>query len=178
MRKSLLLLLLLSIAEVASAREGMTWIYRHDDDLHMRSVNDRAPDTDSLSRRYGSEFVWIRRDGHAYVITDRTVLATIRDVFRERDEFNDKLDAVQVRLERRVREVEEIGEELGDRDLSESARHAIEARLRDAEQRMRDVERDMRAVEREMKHAADESNVRFMEIVERAIVDGDAERAD
>jgi hypothetical protein len=35
--------------------------------------NERTPDVKSLARQYGSEFVWLRRDGVVHVIVERAI---------------------------------------------------------------------------------------------------------
>lgn len=175
MRNSLLVLFI-AIATSAFAHGGMTWIYKHGDHTHMRSVNDTERDPKAIARQYGDEFIWLARGGQTHVIVDRSVIASVDEVFAERHEHGSRLEAVNERLEERVEELEEITDQIED-DV-EDARESLEERMHAAEERMREVEREMRAIESDLRAAESESNHRLMEIVERAIADGKARRVD
>jgi len=186
------LLLSAVLAGVLTAGDKpMSYIYKRGDDMYTR-INGSLDGLGKVAKKYGSEFVWVRSNGRNYVIRDAATLAEVRNAFREVEAMEPAMREVERRLkpfEQRMEVIEErvdsYGDQLGDEDLRDSTRDAIETKLRDAEDDMRDIERQMESVEREMEkldkeierlEAVAERN--FERIVERAIDKGIAERAD
>ena len=107
------------------------------------------------------DFLWFRRGGQSYVVTDAAVLDAARTVLRPVDELRREMEAVSDRLEpyekreaeidREDDRVEEAQDGLDDRDdpAAEAERQRLEARERDLDARRRALEAEMRAVEAE-----------------------------
>ena len=185
------LLVAVAVGVLTAGDKSMSYIYKRGDNSYTR-LNGSLDKIGAVSRRYGSEFVWVRSNGRSYVIRDAATLAAVRTAFREVEAMEPSLRAVENRLkpfEQQLEAVEQrvdaFGDQLDDENLAESTRDAIEAKLRDAEDDMRDVERRMAGIEREMDRLEKEvekleevAEERFEAIVLRAIKSGVAERAD
>lgn len=176
----------------AAGGNRMSYIYKRGDSSYTRISGSAMDRIGAVSRKYGSEFVWVRVDGRSYVIRDSATLAAVRNAFREVEAMEPSLRDVEKRLkpfERQMEGVEErmdaLSDQLDDEALSDSERDAIERKMHDVENDMRQVERQMEGIEREMERLENESEKReavaedrFEEIVERAVERGTAERVD
>lgn len=197
MRTRLLVLALLLSAMAAGvvtagSKDSMSYIYRRGDGMHTRISGAGINRIVAVGKKYGDHFVWVRMSGREYLIRDAATLAEVRSVFREVEAMEPSLHAVEKRLapfEKQMEAVEErvdsLSDRLDDESLGESARDAIEAKLRDAERDMHAVEKQMESIEREMEKLEREEERReaaaedqFQRLVERAIDRGVAERVD
>jgi hypothetical protein len=107
------------------------------------------------------DFLWFRRGGKSYVVTDAAVLDAARIALRPVDDLGREMKAVSDRLEPYEKREAEIDREddrldeaqdaLDDRDDAavESERQRLEARERDVESRRRKLESEMREIEAE-----------------------------
>lgn len=107
------------------------------------------------------DFLWFRRDGKSYVVTDAAVLDAARIALRPVDELGREMKAVSERLapyEKREAEIDgeddtidEAKDALDDRDdpAAEAERQRLEIRQREVESRRRTLELEMRKVEAE-----------------------------
>jgi chromosome segregation ATPase len=105
------------------------------------------------------DFLWFRRDGTSYVVTDAAVLDAARIALRPVDELGREMKAVSDRLkpyEKREAEIDreddridEAQDALDDRDnpAAEAERQRLEAREREVESRRRTLESEMREIE-------------------------------
>jgi chromosome segregation ATPase len=186
-----LLLFAVAAGVLTAGDKSMSYIYKRGDSSYTR-LSGSIGKIGEVAKRYGGEFVWVRTNGRSFVIRDAATLSAVRDAFREVEAMEPSLREVEERLNPFEREMETIeervdtfGDQLDDEHLGESARDAIEAKLRDAEDDMRDVERRMAGIEREMERLEKEvekreevAEERFERIVKRAIESGVAEKAD
>jgi hypothetical protein len=107
------------------------------------------------------DFLWFRRDGKSYVVTDGAVLDAARIALRPVDELGREMKAVSDRLapyekreaaiDREDDTVDKAEDALDDRDdaAAEAERQRLKARQRDVESRRRTLESEMREVEAE-----------------------------
>jgi predicted nucleic acid-binding Zn-ribbon protein len=107
------------------------------------------------------EFLWFRRGGRAYIVTDTAILARGREILRPSLDLSRDHEAIRVRLqpfEAREREVdneqdrlEERLERLGHREdaAADEERRRLEEQERALEARRRAIEADMRGIEDE-----------------------------
>ena len=107
------------------------------------------------------DFLWFRRDGKSYVVTDAAVLDAARIALRPVDELGREMKAVSDRLkpyEKREAEIDreddtidEAQDRLDDRDdpAAEAERQRLETRQREVRSRRRTLESEMREVEAE-----------------------------
>lgn len=107
------------------------------------------------------DFLWFRRDGKSYLVTDGGVLDAARIALRPVDELGREMKAVSDRLEpyeereaeidREEDRIDEAEDALDDRDdpAAEAERQRLEARQRELESRRRRLESETREVEAE-----------------------------
>ena len=115
----------------------------------------------ALRKALTGDFLWFRREGKSYVVTDAAVLDAARIALRPVDELGREMKAVSERLkpyEKREAEIDreddridEAQDALDDRDnpAAEAERQRLEAREREVESRRRTLESEMRKVEAE-----------------------------
>lgn len=115
----------------------------------------------AIRRARTGDFLWFRREGKSYVVTDGAVLDAARIVLRPVDELGREMKAVSDRLapyEKREAEIDreddaidEAQDALDDRDdgAAEAERQRLEARERELESRRRTLQSEMREVEAE-----------------------------
>jgi DNA repair exonuclease SbcCD ATPase subunit len=133
----------------------------------------------AMRKAQTGDFLWFRRHGKAYVVTDAAVLDAARIALRPVDELGREQQAVSNRLhpyekreaaiDREEEAIDEAHDALDDRDdaAAETARQRLEARRREVESRRRTLESEMRDVqgeerrleerEREIERIADEA---------------------
>ena len=184
-------LLLAAVATIVLASDSSksSYIYMRGGRTYLRgSINDLK----ALSGRNEKELVWSRQGGREYVITDPSVLATIREAYADLDAKQKPLKAIEERLKPHERElsrverrIDDLSDQLGDEDLAESTRATLERQLDAAEDEMRkveagmaDLEREMERLEREMDHIEEAAEAKFEQIVQKAIAAGKATRVD
>lgn len=180
---------------IVAGNQPVTYIYKRGDNHYTRlsgPFNESIDQMVKATKKYGNEFVWLRKNGRNYVIRDAATLAEVRNAFREVEAMEPSLREVERRLkpfEREMEKIEErvdaLGDSLDDEDMAEATRDSIEARLRDAEKQLRAVEAKANVIEREMEKLEHESErleqiaeKRFEAIVERAVGNGVAERVE
>lgn len=120
-----------------------------------------------LRKGRGGDFLWFRRGGRAYVVTDPDVLAAGRDVLRpvralseEQEELSARLRPFEDREEALDREEERL-EERSDRlegrhdRASDEERDRLDALRREVDEKQRAVEANMRRFEAEERRLDD-----------------------
>ena len=113
------------------------------------------------------DFLWFRRDGKSYVVTDAGVLEAARIAIRPVDELGREMKAVSDRLEpyekreaaidREDDRLEDAQDALDDREdpAAEAERQRLDARQRELDARRRTLESEMREVEAEERRLED-----------------------
>lgn len=179
------------VASISTAGDRMSYIYKRGDS-HYTRMSGSLERLGSISRKYGSEFVWVSLDGRNYVIRDAATLAEVRASFKDVEAMEPSMRAIEKRMkpfeqqmEAIGKRLETLGDQLDDEKLTDAQRDAIETRMNAAETDMAAVERQMNGVEREMEKLEKETEKReavaekrFEQIVERAIRSGVAARAE
>lgn len=147
-------------------------------DQFVRIRNDRSGD-----------FLWFRRDGRSYIVTDpatlavgRDILRPIRDLGREQQAVSDRLAPFEEReeaIDREEEALDEAADRLDDREdraaseeraRLEERQRALEVRRRALEAGMREIKAEERLLEgreKEIERMADEKVERLIEDVWR-----------
>jgi hypothetical protein len=125
------------------------------------------------------DFLWFRRDGKRYLVTDAGILDAAREALRPSDQLGREMDALSARLkpyqdreeaiDREDEALEDAEEALGDRDGT-SERLRLEARRDELEAQRRVLRSEMRLLEEEER----ELEAREREVEE--VVDAEIER--
>jgi DNA repair exonuclease SbcCD ATPase subunit len=119
--------------------------------------HDNLQALEALKRRVPGDFLWVRRDGHDYVVTDPALLARARDAWRDTEAMGAKMEALGAQMEVHGRKMEAIGERMS--ALSEDQEPSPQARA--AEREIAKLEREQEAIEHEadaLSEKADETN--------------------
>jgi Skp family chaperone for outer membrane proteins len=149
----------------------------------MMSANidlDRALE---VRREHGSHFLWVKRDGRAYVIRDQATLDSIDDLFAGSRAFAPDLRRLHEKmrpLEARERELDREADAISDDDRrtarDEARLRDLQRDLRDVELRLRDFEREQEWLERKQDQREAEAEEKMVPIVHDAIRRGIAKR--
>ncbi|HEY5610676.1 MAG TPA: hypothetical protein VIL97_05685 [Thermoanaerobaculia bacterium] len=138
------------------------------------------------------DFIWVRRGGASYRITDAALLRAAGAAMREYEPINAEQEALQVRmkpfeeresaLDREVDALEARLDRAADRRAEREMRE-LERQMRELESKVRDVERELRALERleseiDRRHeeAEDRVEAKFERLIDDAFRRGLAER--
>jgi hypothetical protein len=158
-------------------------------------VTSHWPDDVMLKRveKLGDRYIYVRRGGVGYLITDAATLAAADEAFREVDAARPSMRAAEQRLrpyERELdaaeRKLDVISDRLDDDDsLSEGERAELEMKMRAAEEGVREIEERMRGMEEEVERLEkkmdaleDRAEERLEQVIERALASGAATRTD
>ena len=120
----------------------------------------------SVTKRFNGRYVWIRRGGREYLITDETMLSRAQALFAEEMALAPRQEAVsreESRLDREADQLEDKDERLT--QVEEKRLTELREQLRDVERRERELDRKEQALEREAERG-------FWELVDDAIRDG------
>src|SRR5438874_1290045 len=123
----------------------------------------------AIKRQYGSNFLWMRVDGRAYLIRDANTLDAIDALWGPVRALDPDYERVHARirpLEEKERRIDHESDAISDDDNRSAA---DEARLRDLEREQRDVERELRVYERE-EEELDRKEERLEREAERAMI--------
>jgi beta-lactamase regulating signal transducer with metallopeptidase domain len=111
----------LSYALVSKDRDGITMSGSTDDLPEIRAARRSMP---------GSDFVWFRRNGQAYVISDADTMTRIRDTWRESRAIGDRMKALGDEMEVHGDRMEALGRQMEQLSPAASDTSAIEATSR------------------------------------------------
>jgi beta-lactamase regulating signal transducer with metallopeptidase domain len=106
-----------------------------------------------LGRLDDGDFLWFRRDGRDYVVTDPAVLARARDAWRESESLGKQMEPLSRQMDAFSDRMEVLSERM--EALSEHARpspemHAADLRLRELVRQERTLEREQRVLETQL----------------------------
>jgi hypothetical protein len=188
-------ILALLVTSAAVARDRFAYIFKRAPHETTIRVTSHWPDAEMLKRvdSFGDRYIYIRRGGVGYVITDAATLADADEAYREVDALRPSARAAEQRLRPYERELEAAERKLDaisdrlddDENLSEAERAELEVKMRAAEEGMREIEERMRGMEEEaerldkkMDALEDRAEERLEQVIERALANGVARKID
>jgi len=136
-------------------------------------VNESIPRLQEIKKRYGSDFLWARRDGRAYVIRDRALLSRVSDLFEPQRALEPEVRQVskeESKLDHEIDSLEDRDED--DRPLTSAERE----RLHDLKIRYREVERREKELDDRQEELERQAERQLWRMIDRAIHDGVAVR--
>jgi len=182
----------LPAAPHSSARSGDAYVLVHGETTTMSgSLGDLA----DLRSRHASPFLWFRRSGRSYLISDPRVIARAEALFdplsaldpeREEtsrleaalDEEEEALDREEERLDLDRRDDDddpgETGAEGAEAAAIERDRHALDARRAELRPRQAEVERRERDLERREEALEREAERGLWKLLDASVADGSA----
>jgi len=140
----------------------------------MSGSSDDMPQIEAMRRSVDGDFLWFRRDGKAYVVTDPAILAQVRKSWAEADVLGERMRVLGDQMEVHGKKMEAIGQQMekvsdaatppagieaASRQMEALARQQGQLAERQArlsvamidasESKRTDLERQMEAIERE-----------------------------
>ena len=150
---------------------------------NMISANVDVDRALAIRRDHGSHFLWVKRDGRAYVIRDQATLEAVGALFAGSRAFSPELRRLHEKLrplEAHERELDREADAISDDDqrnaCDEVRLRDLQRELRDVESRLRDLEREEEALERRQDRREAEAEEAMVPIVDDAIRRGIAKR--
>jgi beta-lactamase regulating signal transducer with metallopeptidase domain len=89
-------------------------------------------DIKAAGRGKDGEYLWFKRDGKAYVVTDPAVLARVKTTWRDTDALGEQMDALGKQMEQHGKVMEALGSKMETLSASQEETPA----MREAERRM------------------------------------------
>jgi len=167
MKRSLLLAVLLLLA--AAAAEARDSYVLHFGAGNSTTVSGSLEDFTAVKGTLSGDYLWVRRDGRRYVITDRARLAEAWDYFAPERELRPQ----QREIERDTRKLERESDALEDVDGRELTAHE-RARLDDLHAQERDLSRREQALDQREEELDRIAERKLWQLVDRAIREGEA----
>jgi hypothetical protein len=167
MKRSLSLAVLLVLA--AAAAEARDSYVLHFGAGNSTTISGSLEDFTAVKGTLSGDYLWVRRDGRRYVITDRAKLAEAWDYFAPERALRPQ----QREIERETRKLEresDVLEDTDDRKLTASER----SRLDELHARERDLARREQALEEREEELDRIAERKLWSLVDRAIRDGAA----
>jgi beta-lactamase regulating signal transducer with metallopeptidase domain len=85
----------------------------------MSGSSDNLVQIEAMRRSAGGDFLWFRRDGNAYVVTDPATVAQVRKSWAQADALGERMEGLGGKMEAHGRKMEAIGHEM--EQVSEAA---------------------------------------------------------
>ena len=175
----------------ATAGDRFSYIFKRGDRQQMR-VNGPIDSAIRFAKKWDGDYIWVKQDGREYLIRDAAVLAQASEAMRELDAFEPTMRDAERKMkpfEDRLEEIEDRADQLSDqlddedlldsqRDAIEASLHEVEAQMRKVEERMHGLEEQMEDLERQMDAREEEAERKLEQIIEKAIRNGIAKRAE
>jgi septal ring factor EnvC (AmiA/AmiB activator) len=190
-RLAFLVLSTMGLALAAAGDDQLSYVFKQGDRSRLHA-NGPVEAAVRVSKKFDGDFIWVRDSGREYLIRDAAVLQQAADAFRELDALEPSLQAAEKKVtpyEDKMEEIEQkmddLSDQLDDDELADSARHSIETKLHDVEEqmhsvesRMHDAESQMEALEKQMDDREEAAEQKLETIIEKAIRNGIAKRAE
>jgi len=95
------------------------------DGIRMSGSTDDIPEIESARRSFSNQdFVWFRRNGKAYVVSDTDTMAKVRDAWRDSDRIGAQMDALDDQMDVHSRKMEALSAQM--EQLTEKADNDVE----------------------------------------------------
>ena len=95
------------------------------DGIRMSGSTDDIPEIESARRSFSNQdFVWFRRNGKAYVVSDADTMAKVRDAWRDSDRIGAQMDALDDQMDVHSQKMEALSAQM--EQLTEKADNDVE----------------------------------------------------
>jgi len=160
---------LLLAATICNASHRDSYVL-HFDRSGTTTMSGSLDDFNAISNKLSGDYLWVRRDGRAYVITDRAKLAESWNYFAPARELDSQQRAVEEESRKLERESDRLEDARDDRALT----HAEQARLADLHAQERDLSRREKALDDREEELDRIGEAKLWQLVDRAIKEGTA----
>lgn len=96
----------------ASARETFALVQKNSDGITMSGSTNDLPAIKAAKHGVDRDFLWVRRAGKAYVVTDPSLLARARQAWRETDALSQQMEALSDQMEAHSNNVEAVSKRM------------------------------------------------------------------
>jgi beta-lactamase regulating signal transducer with metallopeptidase domain len=111
--------------------DGFALVRKHGKDITMWGQSDQES-IDAVRRAGDGEFLWFRRDGRLWFVTDPALLARVRDAWREMETLSARMDPLSEKMDEHSRKLDALSEKMGrlaDANEPTAAMEAAEAEM-------------------------------------------------
>lgn len=168
MKRSLSFAVLFVLAAVAA--EARDSYVLHFGAGNSTTMSGSLEDFTAVKGTLSGDYLWVRRDGRRYVITDRARLAEAWDYFAPERELRPQ----QREIERETRKLERESDALEDAQDDRELTARDHARLDDLHAKERDLGRREQALDQREEELDRTAERKLWQLVDRAIQDGGA----
>jgi len=166
MKRSLTLAILLVLA--AAAAEARDSYVLHFGAGNSTTISGSIEDFTAVKGTLSGDYLWVRRDGRRYVITDRAKLAEAWDYFAPQRELRPQQKEIERETRKLERESDALEDVQDDRQLSSRER----SRLDDLHAQERDLSRREQALDQREEELDRIAEGKLWQMVDRAIRQG------
>jgi Skp family chaperone for outer membrane proteins len=166
MKRSLLLAVLLILA--AAAAEARDSYVLHFGAGNSTTISGSLEDFTAVKGTLSGDYLWVRREGRRYVITDRARLAEAWDYFAPERELRPQQREIERETRKLERESDALEDAQDDRELTDHER----SRLDELHAQERDLGRRERALDEKEEQLDRAAERKLWQMVDRAIQDG------
>jgi len=134
------------------SRDTFAFVPRDGSGISLWGSSDDLAAIETARRSVNSDFLWVRRAGKDYVVTDPTVLARARDAWRETDALGREMETLSDQMQVHSRKMEALGKR-----MEALTKHyddsTTQRRTADFERQQQDLARQQRDLEKLMRDA-------------------------
>jgi hypothetical protein len=136
-------------------------------DNNTFNMGTSIPDFNAQMKRFSGRYIWVRRNGHEYLIRDETTILRAEALFAPEERLSPEQEAIG----REERQLDKEADRLEDKDDRTAA---DERRLEDLHAKLRDVERREKELDEKQEALEREAERDFWSLVDSAIRSGAA----
>jgi len=115
----------LTVRSSRKDEDSYALVSKERDGIRMSGSTDDIPEIERARRSFANQdFVWFRRNGKAYVVSDADTMAKVRDAWRDSDRIGEQMDALSAQMDVHSQKMDALSEQM-DR-LSEEAGNDVE----------------------------------------------------
>lgn len=141
-----------SVMHVGTGRNGDAYalVRRKDDSYLVSGTNGDHDQIEAARRAIDGDFLWLRQDGEAYVVTDPAMVARAQRSWAETAAIGERMSAMGARMETHGRQMEAIGKRMEQAALPKQATRGID----EAAKKMEALAREQEALARRQEQVA------------------------
>ena len=131
--------------------DTFAFVPRDGSGISLWGSSDDMPSIEMARRTIKSDFLWVRRAGNDYVVSDPAVLARAREAWRETDALGRQMEALSGRMQIHSQKMEALGKRM--EALTKHDESSMQRRTADFERQQQDLARQQRELEKLMRDA-------------------------
>lgn len=165
--KPILAFALILAATAVNASQRDSYVLHFGGDRNAVTLSDSIEDSKVIRGTLDGDYLWVRRGGKSFVITDRARLAEVWSYFGPQRELHPKQKEVDAEMNKLEKESDAL-EDIDDRELTRAER----SRLDDLRVKERELSRREKALDEREEELDRIAEARLWQLVDRAIREG------